>query len=94
MFTLYFMAIDLVEDNSTEWVYKITTDYQKGHIAINKNNFDGKLTSFEKTSKAVHVERDTLEYEIYYRIVKLMKTKPGIKEYYWLHSTKEIDPLI
>ncbi len=29
MFTLYFMAIDLLEDNSTEWVYKITTDYQK-----------------------------------------------------------------
>lgn len=32
MITLYFMSVDLLEDNSTEWVYKIiTTDYQEGH---------------------------------------------------------------
>lgn len=87
MFTLYFMAIDLLEDNSTEWVYKITTDYQEGQITINKQTFDRKLTSFEKTSKCVQIKKETVEYEIYYRIAKLMKIKPGIKEYYWLHSS-------
>ena len=94
MITLKFMSIELLEDNLNEWVYSIYTDYQEGQIAINKHNFDGKLTSFEKASKRVRIKKETVEYEIYYRIVKLMKSKHGIKEYYWLHSTKKIEPLV
>ncbi|EFO65981.1 hypothetical protein [Lactobacillus iners] len=94
MITLKFMSIELLEDNLNEWVYSIYTDYQEGQIAINKHNFDGKLTSFEKASKRVRIKKETVEYEIYYRIVKLMKSQPGIKEYYWLHSTKKIEPLV
>ncbi|OEH66434.1 ABC transporter [Lactobacillus jensenii] len=78
---------------SDEWVYSIYTDYQEGQIAINKHNFDGKLTSFKKASDLLRIEKGTLEYEIYYRVVKLMKTNPGIKKYYWLHSTKKMEPL-
>lgn len=44
MITLKFMSIELLEDNQDEWVYSIYTDYQEGQIAINKSNFDGKLT--------------------------------------------------
>lgn len=94
MITLKFMSIELLEDSPEEWVYSIYTDFQEGQIAINKRNFDGKLTSFKKASDLLGIKKETLEYEIYYRIVKLMKTNPGIKEKYWLHSTKKMEPLV
>ena len=94
MITLKYMSIKLLEDNQDEWIYSIYTDYQEGQITINKQTFDRKLTSFEKASKRVQIKKETVEYEIYYRIAKLMKTKPGIKKYYWLHSTKKMEPLV
>lgn len=93
MITLKYMSIKLLEDNQDEWVYSIYTDYQEGQIAINKKDYTGRLTSFKKASQLVDIEQDTVEYEIYYRIAKLMETSPGIKEYYWLHTTKKMEPL-
>ena len=42
-------------------VYSIYTDYQEGQIAINKSNFDGKLTSFKKASDLPGIKKETLE---------------------------------
>lgn len=61
MITLKFMSIELLEDNQDEWVYSIYTDYQEGQIAINKSNFDGKLTSFKKASNLLGIKKETLE---------------------------------
>lgn len=61
MITLKFMSIELLEDNLNEWVYSIYTDYQEGQIAINKSNFDGKLTSFKKASDLLGIKKETLE---------------------------------
>ena len=61
MITLKFMSIELLEDNQDEWVYSIYTDYQEGQIAINKSNFDGKLTYFKKASDLLGIKKETLE---------------------------------
>ena len=61
MITLKFMSIELLEDNQDAWVYSIYTDYQEGQIAINKSNFDGKLTSFKKASDLLGIKKETLE---------------------------------
>ncbi|MCZ3621622.1 ABC transporter [Lactobacillus mulieris] len=80
-----------MEDSDKEWIHEIYTDCEEGMIIIDKENKTGDITSFTLTSKQLNVKQETVEFWIYYTILTLMKTNPGINEFYWINVKLDKD---